>query len=421
MKKAIVFLAACALLMPGLTAFAADSGVFTGSVVATEQVNVLAPCDGTLAQVDWMEGASVSEGDVIATYETEKVYATGDGTVTAVWPEAGEEIDGTVLEIEPIAKYTVYCTTDDAYSSEDTLMVHAGETVYIKCTEDGTHRGTGVITQIDGTEYTVETTGGEFFVGETVYLYRDADFTYTEKIGIGTLIYSDNIQYDSDGTVVALHVAAGDYVERGQLLYEVLGTKEAQILSTATGVVASVFSQDDDTATESTDVADESSASAQSGTSSAESESTEGTVATETTSGTETAVGAAGASTASEGEGTISTESASGSSGTDASESTSTQSEADAASENAVAEGDVIAVIYPYEGLMVQISVTEAQLSEIVVGAQVGVVFADDPETTCEGTVAKISSVAEDGAYLALVTVSRGTMYLGMTCDVFTQ
>jgi hypothetical protein len=46
----------------------------------------------------------------------------------------------------------------------------------------------------------VTTTGGEFYVGETVYLYRDASFTYSDRIGRHPHLLGQT-QYDADGTV----------------------------------------------------------------------------------------------------------------------------------------------------------------------------------------------------------------------------
>lgn len=412
MKKAIASLVACALLALGIPGLAGDSGVYAGSVVATESVNVLAPCDGTLAEISLTEGGAVREGDVVAAYQTEKVYATGDGTVTALWAKAGEDPDdNAVLEIEPIDRYTIYATTDGAYSDEENLVVHSGESVYIKCTTDGTHRGTGEITQIDGTDYTVITTGGEFFVGETVYLYRDADFTSAQKIGIGTLIYSDNTKYDSDGTVIALHVQEGDRVERGQLLYEVLGTDDMQITAPASGIVASVFSGENgatDGAT-ATDAAPSSGAA----TASSDAEQAGQTADAAAQMGGDTASGSAETADASA--------PASGGSETATEASASAGTEEAAAGDNAISEGDAVAVIYPYDAMMIQISVSEADLKSISVGESVCVLFADDDETSYAGTVEKISNVAEGGAYAALISVDRDVLYLGMTCEVFPE
>ncbi len=118
--------------------------------------------------------------------------------------------------------------------------MHSGERVYIKCMANGTHRGEGLITAIDGAEYRVLALGGELYVGETVYLYRDADFSSGQRVGIGTVVTSDPQTYESSGTLAKLHVSQGEYVERGELLYEILDGKDAEIPAPAAGIVARV-------------------------------------------------------------------------------------------------------------------------------------------------------------------------------------
>lgn len=373
-KRTILLFALLACALPAC----AEAGVYAGEVVATEAVEVLAPCDGTIERYEIRAGETIAAGDVVATYATEKVYATGDGTVAAVWADVGEEVESTLVEVEPIGKYTVYATTDGAYKSEDTYVVHAGETVYIKCTADGTHRGTGIITSVDGETYMVTTTGGAFYVGETVYLYRDADFTYAQRIGIGTLIYTDNVQYAADGTVLRLYVAPGDRVERGQILYETLKTESTDVTVPVSGIVFSVGEAQEGTE-------DETQTTAQSQADDAENETLR---------------------TAQNG----------------AQEGTATQSAEEAASGiSAVSEGDVLAVVYPRDGIMVEIAVPEESIGAIEKGQTVNVMFADDPDTACAGTVARISNIAADGAYRALIAVAREDLSVGMTCDVRTE
>jgi multidrug resistance efflux pump len=385
MKKATMIM--LALLVCALPAFA-ESGAFAGEVVAAKEVSVSAPCDGTVGYAV-RAGERIGEGDLVATYETEKVYATGDGTVAAVWAAEGEEISGTLIEIEPIEKYTVYCAISGAYESVDTCFVQPGETVYIKCTADGTHRGTGTITSVDGEEYMVATTGGEFYVGETVYLYRDADFTYSQRIGIGTLIYADNVQYEADGTVIRLYIQASERVERGQLLYETLSADAVEVTAPASGIVLSVGGATESEA-EASDAAD-SLAGAE--------DISETATAAKTDSD---AAQSSEAATAAQG----------GSSDEQASETTS-------AADNAVSEGDALAVICPTDSIMVEIAIPEDSLGAISAGQAAEVVFADEPNAVYTGVVARISNIAEeDGSYLALISVKREGLSIGMSCDV---
>lgn len=214
--------------------------VYTGVTTATSEIAICAEADGVLADVYAEAGEEVLAGDVLAEYRTEKTFASQDGSVAVIHDRAGDPCGEAVLEIMPMEKYTVYCTVDKAYSDTATMLVHSGERVYIKCTTNGTHRGVGVVTSIDGAEYGVLTVGGEFHVGETVYLYRDAEFSAKQRVGIGTVVESATEKYAANGTVACLYVAEGEEVERGQLLFETVPGKTAEVRADAAGIVSGV-------------------------------------------------------------------------------------------------------------------------------------------------------------------------------------
>lgn len=209
-----------ALLLPAVPAVAE---VFEGKTAALATTAIVAEASGVLEETCVRVGQRVSAGDALAELRATKGFSSQDGTVTLTYAREGDSVSGTLLEVMPVERYTVYCTVEKAYQSAETTLVHVGETVYIKCTTDGTHRAIGVITLIDGGEYRVLTVGGELYVGETVYLYRDEAFTSAQRVGIGTVVVSDTQAYEAQGEVTRLLVAEGDAVERGQLLYELGG------------------------------------------------------------------------------------------------------------------------------------------------------------------------------------------------------
>lgn len=228
--------AACILALMLLTS-GALAEIHEGKIVAGTTVCVETEASGILETVLTEVGQTVSAGDTMGILRANKVFAQQDGTVALCNASDGEHIDGTVLEIAPESRYTIYCTTDKAYSSPESTLVHCGEQVYIRCTVDGTHRGVGVITGIDGAEYQVEVSGGELYVGETVYLYRDEAFTKSQRVGIGTVVTSDPIAYEAEGTVLKMHVSEGEFVQRGELLYTWLDADQAQITAPLSGIV----------------------------------------------------------------------------------------------------------------------------------------------------------------------------------------
>ena len=232
-------------LMLALLALSAPSlaEVFEGTTAALASMTVASDVSGALESLEVLAGQRVEAGQLLATLASEKTFAAQDGTVSLLLANVGDAVCGEVLELAPVERYTIYCTVDKAYQSAASTLVHSGETLYVKCTADGTHRAVGVVTQIDGKEYRVLTVGGELYVGETVYLYRDADFTGAQRTGIGTVVASDTQAYEAEGALTLLRVAEGDYVERGQLLY---ATGGGAVVSPVSGIVASLSCQTGD-------------------------------------------------------------------------------------------------------------------------------------------------------------------------------
>ncbi len=232
--------AALALLMPA----AALAEVYEGRTQALETVAVTADASGLLEALEAEAGARVTEGDALARLRPEKVFATQDGAVARVHVCEGETADGTVLEVAPLEQYLIYCTVDGAYQAAENTLIHSGETLWMRCTSDGSHRAVGVVTSVDGEEYRVLALGGALYVGETVYLYRGDDFAAASRVGKGTVTANDTQTYEAEGDVTRLCAAAGDTVERGQLLYEVGG---GTLCAPVSGIVSEVCVQAGDT------------------------------------------------------------------------------------------------------------------------------------------------------------------------------
>ncbi|MBP3409908.1 MAG: HlyD family efflux transporter periplasmic adaptor subunit [Clostridia bacterium] len=223
-----------ALLM---TAAPAVAEAFTGTTIARSTMAVAAEADGVLDELYIQPGSAVQAGEVIGRLRTTKVFADQNGTVARIHAKEGKETQGTVLEIAPVSRYTIHCTADSAYDSISSNLVHCGETLYMKCTVNGTHQGTGRVYSIDGSTYMMEATGGEFYVGETVYIYRDAEYAYKCLVGTGTVVSSATETYESEGRITAIHVSEGEYVEKGELLYEVIDGESIEITAPVDGII----------------------------------------------------------------------------------------------------------------------------------------------------------------------------------------
>lgn len=237
MRKWISVLGALLLLFPA----AALGEVVEGVTVSAAEQQVLAQATGVLERLGLTVGGCVAAYEEVGQIRPTRVYATQDGIIAGVEAAAGETVDGTVLTLEPTCRYVVYCVLDHAYDSPETKIVHSGETVYMRCTANGTHWATGRVTFVGGGEYTVEVDGGELYVGETVYVYRSPDFAATTRVGIGTAVSGAVESYEATGTLLEVRVRPGDAVQRGQLLYTFAEGTGTGVTSPVDGVVTGVY------------------------------------------------------------------------------------------------------------------------------------------------------------------------------------
>lgn len=252
-------LAAClALIMAVMLIAASGAGAelelsYTGVVVPGETLPVTALFGGKVASVNVRAGDLVEKGDVIAELSTTLNYAPLEGTVTGIYAAEGDNAEsigeryGAVLYIEPTNRYTIEATTEKAYNKSENKYVHLGEEVYLSCTSDGTHRGTGIVSALTESGYNVEVTGGDFYMGETVGIFRESGYAAESRIGRGTVGRTAPVAVKGTGSILRLHVENGDFVERGELLFETvdgildgLYAPDCVVTSPLSGIVATV-------------------------------------------------------------------------------------------------------------------------------------------------------------------------------------
>lgn len=230
-----------------------------GSVVSGGAQAVRAPFGGIVENMHLRPGDMIAVGDPVASIVTTRIYAPQDGIVSSVCAQEGDGAEavmkryGAVLYIEPVNRYVVSATTEKAYNSSSTKYIHIGESVYLCCTKDGSHRGTAKVTGVEAadeagnTKYTLEVTGGDFYIGETVGVFRNTDYASSGRIGRGVVAQNTAIAVEGTGSILKMHVSEGDSVERGQLLFETVeGTLDglyagdSTIVSNVAGIVATV-------------------------------------------------------------------------------------------------------------------------------------------------------------------------------------
>lgn len=246
---------ACLAALFLITGSALGEMIFEGRVVSGATMPVTAPFGAMVDSLSVSAGDRIEKGDHVAKMDTVKVYAPCEGTVSGIFGAEGDSTEGiaerygAVMYVEPMRKYTISASTEKAYNLSENKFIHIGEEVYLCCTADGTHVGRGIVTGFgeDSTKYSVEVFAGEFSMQETVGIFRAADYAASSRIGRGTVAATPPVAVKGSGSILKLHVAPGDYVEKGELLFETVNgnldgmySPGSDIVSNVSGIVASV-------------------------------------------------------------------------------------------------------------------------------------------------------------------------------------
>ena len=258
MKRKCTVMAATLILFVFHTAASAQS-IYNGRVVAVGTQAVRAPYSGYVQDIYIQSGESIREGVDVAAMETEKVYASADGEVSGVFAHEGDLAEavvdryGAMMYIEPSNRFRLDASTQKGYSMSENKYVHIGEEVFLSCTRDGSHTGKGFVSALDDEDskkFTVEIVEGEFYMNETVGIFRNPEYTSLSKIGQGTIIRTPPIPINAEGSILRIHVMSGDSVKRGALLFETVNSRldklepvSSVVQSEVAGVVASVDAQ----------------------------------------------------------------------------------------------------------------------------------------------------------------------------------
>ena len=154
---------------------------------------------------------------------------------------------GASLYIEPTNRYLIEATSEKAFTASENRYIHLGERVHLRCVTDGSHKGTGMVAALTEKGFNIEVTGGDFYMGEKVDIYRKEDYSKESCVGRGVVGRAKPVAVKGAGSVLKIHVKNGDFVERGELLFETvegvldgLYAPDNQVLSPVTGIVASV-------------------------------------------------------------------------------------------------------------------------------------------------------------------------------------
>ena len=232
-----------------LTASCALAATADAKIVAPNTEKIPAPFAGTLLPFDYETGDSVSAHETLFTLDTTPVYATQAGTVSAVFASVGDDASGVAAHygalavIEPKNALYIDASTEQAYDDADNRYIHAGETLYLKLSND---KGTGVVTSVSGKKYTVEILSGSFDVDDTVRCFRESTTPSDSEVGRGKVTRYADVQVNAtSGRIAAVHVKPGDAVEVGDLLFELVDAQSEKnasrsIAASKDGVITSM-------------------------------------------------------------------------------------------------------------------------------------------------------------------------------------
>lgn len=255
MKRIFLFLSALCLV-PALAA--AEPVEIEGTVRAAKTVTLLAPYSGTVTDVDAEAGDALAAGRALLAIGTEPVCAEFDGTVTAVFAEPGDaaatvqDLYGALCYLERDELYTAECTTAGAASENEYKIIHAGEKVYIQSTQNDDREGVAVVTKVEGKRYSLLVTEtGDLHYNERIKVYREERRHSADCIGSGEMTRIDPVPVTGEGSVLAVHVRAGQRVSRGDLLLELvpdgldgLRGGDGTVTMPEDGVILSVSAED---------------------------------------------------------------------------------------------------------------------------------------------------------------------------------
>ena len=158
MRKVIMGLLALLLALPA----AVSASVWQGTVETAETSDVRAGAEGIVETLPLRVGEYVTAATEAAGIRESRVFAPFDGRISGIRILEGEEAAGqTVMTLEPVSPYDLYCSVKDAYKTVENTTVSGGQRVWIRCAADGSHRAVGRITTVDGLEFHAEILGGE--------------------------------------------------------------------------------------------------------------------------------------------------------------------------------------------------------------------------------------------------------------------
>ena len=259
MKNPIALLVCLLLLLspfaalaeePAPAALTSKTKTVNANVVAPSLQAVTAPFAGTLLPFTLKQGDRVFAGGELFEIDTAKVYAAQSGTLAALFAAPGDDAGGlmnrygALAVIEPEHPLYIAASTSTAYNESKNKYLHVGETLYLKC---GSDKGTGRVTSVEESNYTVEILTGDFDLNDTVKCYRESGYASDSVTGSGKAHRYPDVSVTASGRVLRVHAQEGDAVKAGDLLFEMVdgasapGTDSCAVTAPSQGAVQALY------------------------------------------------------------------------------------------------------------------------------------------------------------------------------------
>lgn len=221
----------------------------TGILEAQQSVKVTAPFSGVLLPFETKIGDRVEKDSLLFALDTVKIYAPCDGKAGAVFAEVGDDAQtviaryGSLAAVEPNTPFMLDADTTGAYDESANKILHVGETLYFKSSDNKRIKGEGRVVDVNGDKYRVEVTAGDPEINEKVTLYRDPLYVKESNVGKGTCGMGKPVGVTGAGRIVKCVVKGGDKVKAGDLLFEAVGADaapgaRAELTAPVSGVVS---------------------------------------------------------------------------------------------------------------------------------------------------------------------------------------
>lgn len=249
MRKALLSLVIVLTLIFSNYATAETITVY-GTVVSVESITIVSNVKGIVEIINARVGDRIEKDAILAEIKTTEIIAPIGGQIQ-VWANASNSISelnekyGAIAYIIPTETYSLKATPEDANGKR--IKVHSGQKVYLRCNKDGRHSGQGIVTKVDEKEFTVQVDQGSFVAKELVDIFTKEDYSLASRIGQAKITTADDVAVTGTGYIVRCHVASGDTIKKGDLLFETIegdvpsGTMNAdRILSPCAGTLASL-------------------------------------------------------------------------------------------------------------------------------------------------------------------------------------